>query len=345
MVLQSRITEADAIKGALIILVVLGHIVDIFSAQYKLYRALDAAINSFHMPLFVFLAGMFSRATLGEKDYRTIFSQFVLPLLVFQAGYLLPLWLATGKWLVPATEPYFHLWFLLAIVMMKLSLPVAVRIPYVLPVSVCLALLAGYDPGIGFSFALSRTIYCFPFFLLGHSHGRALLALARKHRCLAGGLFVGVIAVVVPWSLHGLEPNALIGAVGYAQRPVIPGAPALGRALALMLAAFGAFGFIAWVPMRMPLLAWLGQRTLAVYLLHGYVILILIRSARRMPEELAVLLLPVWLLCAVGLALGLARFDVRFKQAFNSIGEALMALKGRRLAGSDRARNLGPSQE
>ncbi len=331
MIPQPRYLEADALKGALIILVVFGHIVDIFSARYNLYRALDGAITSFHMPLFVFIVGMFSRSTLGDKDYRTIFSQFVLPLVVFQAAYLLPLRLVTGKWLAPTTEPYFHLWFLLAVIMMKLSLPVAVRIPYVLPVSVCVALLAGYDPGIGFSFALSRTIYCFPFFLLGHRHGRPLLTLAMKHRYLAGGLFVCVMAVVIRWSLHGLEPNALIGAVGYAERPVIAVAPAIGRALALQLAAFGALGFVAWVPARMPLLAWLGQHTLAVYLLHGYFILALIQTVRRIPEHLAVQLLPVWMLCAVALAFGLAQLDARFKQAFTSMGEALMAFAGRRV--------------
>jgi fucose 4-O-acetylase-like acetyltransferase len=326
MTTPSRNPQVDAIKGSLIILVVFGHVVDIFSAEYNLYRALDGAITSFHMPLFVFLVGMFSRPALGDKDYRTIFSQFVLPLLVFQAAYLLPLRLATGKWLAPATEPYFHLWFLLAIIMMKLSLPVVVRMPFALPVSVCFALAAGYDPGLGLSFALSRTIYCFPFFLLGHSHGSRLLALATKHRYLAGAVFVCVMAVVVPWSLHGLEPNALIGSKGYAERPVIAATPAIGRALALLLAVLGSLGFIAWVPTRMASLAWLGQRTLAVYLLHGYVILALIRTVGRMPEVLAVRLLPVWMLGAVALAFGLARLDAPFKRAFSSMGEALMAL-------------------
>lgn len=326
MASASRNLETDCIKGALIILVVAGHIIKPFADRFPAYLALDSAFTSFRMPLFLIIVGMFSRSMLIEKDYRGIFNLLLLPLVVFQFAYLFPLWLVTGKLLVPALQPYYHLWFLLSLVVMKLSLPLAARIPFALPISIAAAVLAGYDPGIGHPFALSRTIYFFPFFLAGHLYGREMISFVMKQRYVFGALFIVVMAGIGWWSFHGLPKNSFNGAVGYAMISVFQDAPAAGRCVALCLSVLALMGFIAWVPTKMAKLAYLGQRSMVVYILHGYVTLLLGRTVMMIGEGLALWLIPVWVLLAAAITLFLAQFNAQFKQLFHTIGDYLIAV-------------------
>lgn len=338
----SRDVEADSVKGALILLVVTGHIVDIFSGTSAVYLALDSALTAFRMPLFLLIVGMYSRANLTDKDFRAMFSLLILPLLLFQVAYLLPLWLVTGKLLVTVLTPYFHLWFLLAIILMKLGLVLAVRIRFALPAAVALTLVAGYDPGIGFSFALSRTLYFFPFFLMGHLYGREIFSFVKQHAYLFIAAFVLTMAAVCVWSVHGLPRNSLNGAVPYAQTAVIASAPALGRAIALCLSLVAALGFLALVPKQAPLLVYLGQRSMVVYICHGFFILALTKMVQGMRDETALLLLPAWLLLATALCFSLARFNAPFKRAF--AGAAAWMLDGRQTQPAAELAPAGPGE-
>ena len=339
MASASRNLETDCIKGALIVLVVAGHFIKPLADRFPVYLALDSALTAFRMPLFLIIVGMFSRSVLTEKDYRGIFNLLILPLVVFQFAYLFPLWLVTGKLLTPALMPYYHLWFLLSLVVMKLSLPLAARIPFALPVSIAAALLAGYDPGISFSFALSRTIYFFPFFLAGYLYGREIISLVNKQKLVFGALFVVVMIAIGWWSFHGLPKNSFNGAVGYATISVFKDAPAVGRAVALCLSVLAVLGFIAWVPTKMAKLAYLGQRSMVVYILHGYVTLALSRAAMKVGEGLALWLIPVWMLLAAAITLFLAQFNAPFKQFFHKMGDYLIS------AGQRTTRNYVASTE
>jgi fucose 4-O-acetylase-like acetyltransferase len=339
MASASRNLETDCIKGALIILVVAGHFIKPFADKFPVYLALDSAFTAFRMPLFLITVGMFSRSMLTEKDYHGIFNLLILPLVVFQFAYLFPLWLVTGKLLTPALMPYYHLWFLLSLVVMKLSLPLAARIPFALPASIAAAVLAGYDPGISRSFALSRTIHFFPFFLAGHLYGREIISLVNKQKYLFGALFIVVMIAIGWWSFHGLPNNSFNGTAGYAELSVFKVAPALGRAVALCLSVLAAMGFIAWVPTKMAKLAYLGQRSMVVYILHGYVALAVTRAAMNIGEDVALWLIPVWMLLAAAITLFLAQFNAPFKQFFHRMGDYLIS------AGQRKTRNDVASTE
>ena len=80
--------QIDVLKGAGILLVVFGHLIEKPSAQSVLLQILYTDIYSFHMPLFVFLSGIFARDTLEARDYRKIAWTLFFPLLVFQLVYL-----------------------------------------------------------------------------------------------------------------------------------------------------------------------------------------------------------------------------------------------------------------
>ncbi|MBR5262525.1 MAG: acyltransferase family protein, partial [Clostridia bacterium] len=69
-----RLEKWDILKFVLIFFVVFGH----FSEQYAGMTGLFFFIYSFHMPLFIFVSGLFSKRTINENRYDKIFTYFVL---------------------------------------------------------------------------------------------------------------------------------------------------------------------------------------------------------------------------------------------------------------------------
>ena len=79
--MEKRIEKWDILKFVLIFLVVLGHICDQYVKQSAAVRAIWLCIYSFHMPLFFFVSGLFSKRKVNEKQYAKIFSYFTLYLI------------------------------------------------------------------------------------------------------------------------------------------------------------------------------------------------------------------------------------------------------------------------
>ncbi|MCD7843041.1 MAG: acyltransferase family protein [Clostridiales bacterium] len=71
---QARIEKWDLLRALLIFLVVLGHTVNYYTADSVWMRGLFLFINSFHMPCFLFLDGLFSKRNVDGKRYSRIFS-------------------------------------------------------------------------------------------------------------------------------------------------------------------------------------------------------------------------------------------------------------------------------
>ena len=64
---KTRIIQFDALKGMAIILVVIGHIIDLNLdvMDNSMYRVLSMLINLVHMPVFIFVAGLFDSCDRG----------------------------------------------------------------------------------------------------------------------------------------------------------------------------------------------------------------------------------------------------------------------------------------
>ena len=83
---QSRNKDIDFVKGVLIFLVVLGHSLEVFQTQDFSTNSIHTAIYSFHMPMFVFLSGLFGRSNL-QLDFISLlkkkFNQLLYPAIIF----------------------------------------------------------------------------------------------------------------------------------------------------------------------------------------------------------------------------------------------------------------------
>ncbi len=309
-----RNAHFDALRGAGILLVVFGHLIERPSSGSPILQAAYVGIYSFHMPLFVFLAGAFARETLERRDYRKIVWTLVLPLLLFQ-----PLYIAMGRltdWYEysPLT-PYWLLWFIASMICWRLLLPLFAS-PAGLVAAFVLSVAAGYDDGIGYSLSVSRTLYFLPFFVLGHLYGADLVALTRRHGGAFALLFAAAMALVMLWRAYGLEPSALTGSHDYANGGAPSAHPAVARMAVLALSATAVLGFSAIVPRRATLLRWFGERSLSIYLLHGLVVMAFVASGAPalIPQPL---LLPTLGLLAVLIGLTTAMADGPMRRLFS----------------------------
>lgn len=101
----------DVAKGALIILVVLGHLLEATAGwEARTTRLPLTAIYMFHMPAFVFLAGITAKSTQLPRRIGV----FLVLLVVFQTLYFFAVPLLGLERTFSLVRPFWILWFLLA---------------------------------------------------------------------------------------------------------------------------------------------------------------------------------------------------------------------------------------
>ena len=313
---KSRDPGFDNLRGILILLVVFGHLLEL-APDYPGEFFLRRWIYLFHMPSFLFLAGWFAKF-----DLRRLMRGLILPYLLFQSLFLL---LATGLWGedVPfrMTEPYYGLWFLLVLLFSTLLIPLVRteskgRMGLTLLLSLLVALLAGYFPIPGTFLALSRFFAFFPWFLLGY-YGRhfavPLSAWCERRntpKCFAmGGL---ALLTLIPLFTLDYDPSML-----HAAYPPEGYTPWMRLLLMVLSACWILFLFLlAGGPLarRLPLLTALGQNTLPLYLLHGFVVKSLAAFAPAFPKTLPGALL---LTAVLALAFGNPLVGRAFRRLFH----------------------------
>ena len=162
----NRIALWDNLKFFLVTCVVIGHFADQFTDVSNIYDSIFLFIYSFHIPLFIFIAGIFYK----NKDITTKVIFFI------SIGFSYKIVLAIMDRLFGKVQAEFFLlldgglsWFMFALAAYMIILKIIEKQnkEYILAFSIVLACFVGYDPGIGDFLYLSRIIIFFPFFLSG----------------------------------------------------------------------------------------------------------------------------------------------------------------------------------
>ena len=179
-----RIQKWDNVKFFLIFLVVLGHIADIYANISPWTGILRFYIYTFHMPLFLYISGLFSKNNVDRKRWNKIFSYLILYLFIKIIDFF-------AKWPANGTQPRFDLfseasvpWYAFCLFAFCLiSIPLSrVRPAYVFTVSIILACVSGYARNLGDFLCLSRIIVYFPFFYAGYLTDREKLEKLLKNK-------------------------------------------------------------------------------------------------------------------------------------------------------------------
>jgi fucose 4-O-acetylase-like acetyltransferase len=274
---NARTDWVDAAKGIGIVLVVYGHVArGLHTAGLypdgQAFARIDAAIYSFHMPLFFLLSGLFFQHSLDRYGLRrlivnkidTLLYPYVLWSLI-QGGIQIMLkgstssTLTLGELVRLPWQPLDQFWFLYAlffiVVLFGVSLSRGARGPVAwgLMALLLIAYVTGLNPPVP---ALSYIAHYGVFFAAGVLLAPHLQWLAR----LDGRIWVGVAAVGLFLGLQAVFPFA---------------APqsGLGRGLAAFLLAMGSIFCVmllaqAVKPAPFGGLHALGRHSLGIYLMH-----------------------------------------------------------------------------
>lgn len=276
---QARSVRLDNAKAILIILVVWGHLIEQAALAGGASRSVYGAIYIFHMPAFVMVSGMVSRAALDRAELGRIARRLIAPLIVFQIVYWPFLDHFAPSRLGSLLTPHWFLWFLASLAAWRVMLPIFARLKYPVASAVLLALAAGFVPDIDRTLSLSRTLVFFPAFAFGYFHaGRSLeLAASARSWCWVG--FAAILGLAA-WAFgNGADLLPLYGSLPYAriagggiELPLI-------RLLLIVLGLAASVFFLAIVPDAECRLRRLGASTFAVFLWHGVFVVLFWRAS------------------------------------------------------------------
>ena len=162
----TRVYFFDNLKYVLILLVILGHLFEIYYDKSNVMKAGFNFIYLFHMPLFILISGYFSKKFKPEK----ILNFFLLCFLsLFLIRTLETLFLNK-----PFNYNFLSFqsasWYLFVLAIYNITLPLikSLKKQYVIAFSVLFALYVGYVVSVKDLFIASRIIVFYPFFLLGY---------------------------------------------------------------------------------------------------------------------------------------------------------------------------------
>ena len=269
---NARDDRLDSAKGMLITLVVLGHALE--ATNYwdnGLVRYLLTAIYAFHMPAFVFLAGITSKP---DNIARRI-AMLISLLVIFQILYFLYLPFMDSNKVFEWTSPFWILWFMLAMVYWLIAIAIARFSPRAaLLVSLIVGLSSGAVPAVQYIPALDRALYFLPWFMAGYVLGQELFEKAAETgRPLTITLLVlSLILPIVLWNQQ-IGSVWLYGSNGFAVLEVSVSHGILMRTLLLLVAVIMTWAMIASAGIVKNVFVLAGKRSLAIYLLHGFIIL------------------------------------------------------------------------
>ncbi|MEV4745281.1 acyltransferase family protein [Streptosporangium amethystogenes subsp. fukuiense] len=271
---KKREPYLDNVKFVLIALVVMGHsLVPTLKAHSA--SSVYLFVYMFHMPAFVLISGYLGRNFWhSNAKINKLVDTLLIPYVVVEIGYALLRYGLGQKWTLTIIDPAWLNWYLVALVLWRISTPIWTRMRQPLLVAVVIYMAAGFSEISG-DFSIDRFFGLLPFYVLG-------LLLKPEHFDLLKPTWVKITSAVV-----------LVGAAGVAIliAPHVPRDPIyfrysfkamdmswwMGfgvRAAVLVAALIMTAAVLALVPRRETWFSDLGTRTLYAYLLHGVVVVI-----------------------------------------------------------------------
>lgn len=191
-----RDAKLDNIRGFLIILVVLGHLIQVFTVRSNNgFSYVYDIIYSFHMPLFIMICGLLFKPDGFIKRASYVFIIY----LIFQCLMMLPFWIKNGITIENTTYPAFSMWFLLSLACWNVMYYYLKDIPHLFPASLIFCLAAGYIQANGYAFSYMRTISFFPFFIFGAKYLSSI-----STRGFINNKIISILMIIVTLSIYML---------------------------------------------------------------------------------------------------------------------------------------------
>jgi len=265
---MNRNAHIDSAKGLLIFLVVLAHAVIPIRTETLIFSPYKL-VYSFHMPAFIFIAGMFSSKTIDATSARKLIERVAIPLVVFEIIHELLDYAFTGafKFKLTTLVPHWSLWFLLSLFFWRLSTPLLLRLRWPVVTSIAVACVALMAPKTGTHLSIARTFSFLPFYTLGVIYGHRIIArleaLDYRHAFLAGA----AILIIMTLFTNEVNRHIFFGSDSFADLGLgILGGVEL-RLGAYFISAATVIAILAITLQTTTFAGW-GRQSLTIYLWH-----------------------------------------------------------------------------
>ena len=331
--IKERIYKFDNIKLLTIVLVVVGHVIEGYVDKSDMFKSLFIFIYSFHMPLFIYLSGLFQKRFSDQNKLKINKIAFYVTL-----GFLLKTINALAKM---ADGKKFSIdffggasidWYLFVMSMFMVTAYLTRKIhpAVMLSVSAVLGCVSGYSDFIDDTLYLSRFFVFLPIYLLGYYMTPQLLIKIEKNYVVkaVSGTFMLLHFVLCFRNLDliyklrrlftGKNPfsSVPIDGCGFEHRLMC-----YGISVMLCMAVF------CFIPnIKVPILSNMGANTLAVYFWHRPLLYLL--SATPFFEIIINLGDPLYkiILLSFGVILALVLSFNVFMKPLNTLGKLINKL-------------------
>ncbi|MCM3118067.1 acyltransferase family protein [Neobacillus sp. MER 74] len=267
----------DNAKFILIFLVVFGHLISPLKEEDGILFTLYTVIFLFHMPAFIFISGYFAKGFKKKGYIVKSIKKILLPYFIFQIIYSVYYYLngQEASLEFDFLHPHWSLWFLLSLFCWNLLLYVFARFRWVgFCFSIGLGIAIGFIDDVGSYLSLSRTFVFFPYFLLGFLlNGDQLKKAIRSKYSRHVGLVI-ILGTLFSFGFslpHNVVPW-LLGDTSYANMGQEEWVDGLYRGFQYLLTLIVVYGFLTVIPSNPLKVSKIGERTLYVYLFHGFII-------------------------------------------------------------------------
>lgn len=274
MTISERDLRLDSIKGFLIILVILGHIIGA-CGKGVVCEGVWQIIYLFHMPLFIIVSGYLTRIKKDNRSFWKSISHIAIPLLIFQ---ILFVGIAVIVFRNAFSKsylytPYWTLWYLLSLLFWRIMIQytpkrLLEKSYLLLTIATIVAVFCGLMPN-GRIMSIQRTFNFYPFFLFGYYIKQGVF----KTNLWPKYVSCGIILVAIVLIINNFPPH-----VGYdSSRLMLRGADHYTiydiplKMYYLLLSFIVSVSVFSLMP-EINLLSILGKESMFYYLYHGLII-------------------------------------------------------------------------
>ncbi len=279
---RERDYSFDNIKALLIFFVVLGHVL-VSGKNHEINTIVYKCIYLFHMPLFVFISGYFSKKAAKSFSYsiHSALVPFVIFAIIFKIVECVVSPAKLGRMPGYLLEVPFSYWYLLCLFYWRAISPVFSKLKgFALPLAIILGIAGGFIPN-GSALAVGRALAFLPFYWLGMEFTPDTVAAIRKCPkwvCALGlpAIFAGAVLLFKNVSLP--YTSILQMKNSYAEAGMTPLTGIAVRLGLYIMAVLITVCAINLMPNRKCVLSHVGQATMSIYIAHGYIVLYLLRG-------------------------------------------------------------------
>lgn len=274
--MKEREPYFDNVKFILILFVVVGHTIEPIIGGSVLLRSLYIFFYLFHIPLFVFISGYFSKNTNSDDYGKKLIGNLIIPYIIFETAYSIVDFFIFKRESLSMSyfTPYWIMWFIFSMIMWKIAIIYIKQVKFAIPLSFLLAIMVGYAGDVGYYASISRTFVFLPFFLLGFYFDKKYLKwLFRIPIKIIS--FIIIISVVIIIYYYGQDFGIqwLYGSISYKGLGHGEWYAGVYRIAIYAVNIILSICILALIPRRtIPIMSILGQRTIYAYLFHGFII-------------------------------------------------------------------------